>query len=436
MFHYRDAQNSARTLRIAHGNPLFAFLFALSLLALGGFPLPLALATSSALQLVVPLDGEPFEGKLHTIDEHGLTFVGQTKVTLPLDQFVRWGNPVEPRPHTFLVLADGGRLVAAADWVGGAPVRLDGDTIVLQSALLSEVRLPRSVVAGVVFAQHKLLQDRLRLAELTGSTATGTDVLWLTNGDRLDGNLSELGGGTLAMDTTAGTAKLPLSRVEAVVLAAARKGSQSSQNPATPQKAKLAAALRDGSLLYVDALRATEQELVLELASCPPWSGGSVDDLIALQSLGGRFVYLSDLNPVDYRHVPYFTIHWPYQRDRNALGEMLVVNGKQYLKGIGMHSASRLTYSLNAEYRRFDAAVAIDDSAKRRGSVVFGVYLLRDGQWREAYRSGTIRGGNSPQPVSVDLSGAAGLTLTVDYADRGDELDRAVWLDARFIKKN
>ena len=61
------------------------------------------------------------------------------------------------------------------------------------------------------------------------------------------------------------------------------------------------------------------------------------------------------------------------------LGEPLVVGGKRYLKGIGMHSAARLTYRLDGKYQRFDAAVAIDDSADGRGSVTFGVYVLRDG---------------------------------------------------------
>ena len=78
--------------------------------------------------------------------------------------------------------------------------------------------------------------------------------------------------------------------------------------------------------------------------------------------------------------------------------------------------------------------MALDDAAKGRGSVVFGVYLLRDGKWAEAYKSGIVRGGESPQPVSVDLRGAQGLTLTVDYADRGDELDYADWLDARLVR--
>jgi hypothetical protein len=37
--------------------------------------------------------------------------------------------------------------------------------------------------------------------------------------------------------------------------------------------------------------------------------------------------------------------------------------------------------------------------------------------------------------LSVNVAGAQGITLVVDYAERGDEMDRADWLDARLITK-
>ena len=76
----------------------------------------------------------------------------------------------------------------------------------------------------------------------------------------------------------------------------------------------------------------------------------------------------------------------------------------------------------------------IDDAAEGRGSVTFGVYVLRDGKLSEAYKSDIVRGGEAPQRVSVDVAGAQGMTLVVDYAERGDEMDRADWLDARLVK--
>jgi hypothetical protein len=384
----------------------------------------------------VPVEGPTFAGELVSIGADGrVTFRvvaddatnGEIR-TLPLNDLVRWGHPVVPRPQTIVVLADGGQLVTAADWSGGAAVRLDGDAVVVLSDLFQEVPLPRAAVRGVVIAQRSHSEERAALVERVRSFGGDQDAVFLTNGDRLVGRVEELTGGSLTVAVQADTAKLPLSRVEAVALAHGRQPS------AAGRQARAIVGLRDGSLVYVDAVHGDEENLVLELASGVTLSGGAVADVVALQSLGGKFVYLSDLEPAAYRHVPYLDVAWPFERDRNVVGGPLVAGGKRYLKGLGMHSASRLTYWLDGKFQRFDASVAVDDSAEGRGSVTFGVYVLRNGEWKEANQSGVVRGGEAPQPVSVDVNKAQGLTLTVDFADRGDELDRADWLDARLVK--
>jgi hypothetical protein len=366
--------------------------------------------------------------------------------TLALDELVRWGNPVSPRAQTIVVLADGGRIVTAADWAGGAVVRLVGDDVVLVSDVWDEVRLARGLVSGIVFAQQRRPDDRERLVERvlepsTGIVQKGTgnsdaDAVMLSNGDRLTGKIMELDHGALAIETLGGVAKLPLSRVEAITLGArsAQGADKLSSHSSAKRTGKFAIGFRDGSLVYANAIRVDEKGAEIELANGAKLKGGAAGDIVSIQSFGGRVVYVSDLEGADYRGVPYLSVKWPFTRDRNVLGEPIVVRGKRYLKGIGMHSAARLTYRLDGNYRRFDSAVAIDDSAKGRGSVVFGVYTLRDGKWGEVFKSGIVRGADEPQFVSVDLRGAKGLTLTVDFADRGDELDHAVWLDARLVR--
>jgi hypothetical protein len=387
---------------------------------------------------VVRVDGEPFAAELVSVSNTKAVFRtpsdnGSAGVvsTLVLDDFVRWGHIAKPRPQTIVVLADGGRLITAPDWAGSAAVRLESEALVVRSSTFDEVRLPRQLVHGVVFAQRRNSAQREELEEqmhTVNADAESRDAAWLTNGDRLGGELNELAGGTLTITTAAGAAKLPLSRVEAVVL-------KRSLAPTADSPSKLVIGLRDGSVLYANAIRADDDELRVELASGTTLIGGTVADVAAIQPLGGRFVYLSDLEPADYRHVPYLDIQWLWQRDRSVTGSPLRVRGDRYLKGIGMHSAARLTCRLAGDYCRFDAAVAVDDTASGRGSVTFGVYLLRNGEWQEAFTSGILRGDDAPQPVSVDLRDAEALTLTVDYADRGDELDRGVWLDARLIDR-
>ncbi len=452
--------------RVSLSPSLLVFLSALLrvLCVLCGY-VAVVVGVNAAPQEVVPVEGAAFAAELVSVSADGVvTFrrivregiVAEATApsggvasavaekaevrTLQLDELVRWGNPVAPRARTVVVLADGGQLMTAADWSGGAAVRLEGEKIVVRSDQFGEVPLARGMVRGVVFAQQQHARDREELVgrvrnELSPIPSIqrkgNSDVVLLSNGDRVTGTLGALARGSLTIETDAGAAKLPLSRVDAVALGAP---SQPSPNPSLLGRGVTVVGLRDGSLMYANEVLANEKELKLTLGKSVTLRGGNVGDVVFMQSFGDRAVYLSDLEPADYRHVPYLNIDWPYKRDRNVLGEPLAVNGKLYLKGIGMHSAGRLSYRLDDKYKRFEAAVAIDDSADGRGSVTFGVYVLRDGKWNEAYKSGIVRGGDAPQPVSVDVSGAQGLTLTVDYADRGDELDRADWLDARLVK--
>jgi hypothetical protein len=106
-----------------------------------------------------------------------------------------------------------------------------------------------------------------------------------------------------------------------------------------------------------------------------------------------------------------------------------------------MVTAARLTYRVPPQVERFAAEVAVDEIAAEiaveggaagRGSVVFRVYLLRENDWQQEFASPVVRGGGKPLAVSVNLAGAKEIALVTDYADRGDELDYADWLDARF----
>src|SRR5262249_47929596 len=114
-------------------------------------------------------------------------------------------------------------------------------------------------------------------------------------------------------------------------------------------------------------------------------------DLVALYVFQGRAVYLSDLKPRRYEHTPYLDVAWPYVADGSVAGRMLRVGGSVYDKGLGLHSASRLTYDLAGGYRRFEALVGLDDRSGRGGSA--RVQVLLDGKATAFDREVTGRGG-------------------------------------------
>jgi hypothetical protein len=393
------------------------------------------------------MDGAPASGELLSIDSDGKVRFRVAERTEPLiinaSDLVRWGNPMPPRAQILVVLANGGQLVTSADWSGGSAVQIKGGEVLVRSDVWDDITLPKAAVSGIVFSQRKRVDERERLAEelrhsspaeqsVNKSGERPSDSVQLTNGDRLTGIVEAIEGGSVSIATSAARATLPLSRIEAI-----RFGSSTSADPGrapASEKEGLILGARDGSSLYARRVLSESDKFTVEIEDGIKITGGKVADIAALQSLGGRFEYLSDIEKVDYRSVPYLSLEWPLARDRNVLGAPLMVNGKRYAKGLGMHSAARFTIKLESAYRRFDAEIALDDAAKGRGSVVFGVYVERDNKWVEAFKSNLVRGGESPQFVSVDLSAASGLTLTVDYADRGDELDYADWLNARLVR--
>jgi hypothetical protein len=392
----------------------------------------------------MPVDGEPFAAKLVALDGAGrvvfqpVNEAGESTGsprTFDLDAFVRWGNPATIAPQPIILLSDGSRLVAAADWSGSPAVRLEGDSLVVRTNEWGDVRLARQQLRGVVFAQRNSPADRRRLEDWVRAADSTQEQLLLTNKDRVTGPIKAFPGGSLTFATDAGDAKLPISRVEA--FAFGRQTGDTGGAPSVesePADAPLLLGMRSGSLLRAVHATANENVCELTLDGGTVLKGNAFEDLVYLQTVrSNRFVYLSDVEPADYRHVPYLDLPWPYKRDHNVLGGPLVAGGKCFTKGLGMHSAARLTYKLERAYKRFDALAAIDDSALKRGSVTFAVYVLRDGKWQLAYTSDVVRGGEAPRNISVDVSGADAMTLVVDFADRGDELDHADWLDARLI---
>ncbi len=111
-------------------------------------------------------------------------------------------------------------------------------------------------------------------------------------------------------------------------------------------------------------------------------------------------------------------------------GGQLRCGGRLYLKGLGLHSAARLSYRLDRPWSRFQAEVGIDGSTGGRGSVGYRIFV--DG--KQKYVSPPIRGGMPPQAVSIDLTGAKRLDLVVDFGEAGDVMDHADWLNARLVK--
>ncbi len=107
------------------------------------------------------------------------------------------------------------------------------------------------------------------------------------------------------------------------------------------------------------------------------------------------------------------------------------LHGTVYRHGIGTHASSDVLIDLNGSALRFAAVVGVDDDKKGFGSVRF--HVIVDG--KTAATTPILHGGDEPKFLSVDLTGAKRLQLSIDDADDGIEHDHADWAGAVLILK-
>jgi hypothetical protein len=190
--------------------------------------------------------------------------------------------------------------------------------------------------------------------------------------------------------------------------------------------------LRDGSRVTGKVLGLKEKKLKVEALNAQPWSVPA-ESLASLEFKGGKMVYLSDLVPASVEEKPYVggaPLVFKWRKDRSASGGKISLAGKDYDRGIGVHSYARLTFNLEGQYAKFLCDTGLDASASASAASAWKV--LVDGKEAAA---GLAKAGEKPQPVKIELKGASKLELICDYGpdddDAGDVLD---WAGARLIK--
>jgi hypothetical protein len=384
-------------------------------------------------------DGARIEGLLQGLDEQErvVVLVGDQRQLIDGEQLAYWGKLSKAGRGAWLLMRGGSQIVAdLAGWTE--------EQVTLESRFWQRTTIQVSSLQAIVLKAPVSISGQDRLLQRIQEHVGEEDVLLLHGGDILRGGLL----GTSVMGETlpvirmriAGRTdvlKVPVSRVRAVAFR---------QLPAADQvnsTDRWIVGFRDGSRLSVSSLKQQgtsircqlDEDLVL--ARMPAGGDRPWGDVVYVRPLRESTAYLSDLEPLGYKHVPFLGNSWPYRLDRNVTGGRLACGGAIYEKGIGMHSTSRLAFDVPPEAESFDAEIALDDAAGRRGSVFFVVYCQQQvegepaGDWEMVYQSEMVRGGEPPRLLSVPLDGARRLALVVQHADRGDVRDHANWLHAR-----
>ena len=294
---------------------------------------------------------------------------------------------------------------------------------------------------------HTAANGRLRKTILTADPEH--DVVILLGGGREAGVLETLEGGGIrfSSDGLGDSVLITYNQLRAIVLAdlgdtpeAQPEGSEKKDGEAR-SRARLT--LRDGSRFVARLLRLESGNLSVSRTDLGILSI-ALTEVLEVAFLDGRSSYLSDREPLRTKeHLgPAFVLTRPFRRDTNVLGAPMRMAGREYKKGLGVHSYSLLEYTLDGEFSRFLAWVGLDESARPTdpgtlntdvGSVVFRVLL--DGKpvlekpmtWRDP-----------PVQLEVPISGGNVLGLEVDYGGRAGSTnfarDRANWAESIVIK--
>jgi hypothetical protein len=153
------------------------------------------------------------------------------------------------------------------------------------------------------------------------------------------------------------------------------------------------------------------------------------EQIVTLDFSLGKVRYLSQLEPREVKYTPFFDQVWTYYRDRPRDGGMLRLGNKEYARGLWIHSRTLLKYRLNAEYRRFQAVMGIDQAVAPLGNV----HVVISGDDKVLHQS-DVRGTDPPLNLDLDIAGVRELEILVDFGGDLDIADHLDLADAKVIK--
>lgn len=163
-----------------------------------------------------------------------------------------------------------------------------------------------------------------------------------------------------------------------------------------------------------------------------------LDQIAEIDLSRGKIVFLSDLKSDLAAYTPFFGLEkepasrlelFRPRQDQNLESKPLQIGGKQFPKGLSLHSRTEIVYRLPGHFSRFEAIAGIDDSVRPRGHV----RLVVRGDDKVLLEA-KLAGADPPRPIAVDVTSVGRLSILVDF---GDDLDVSDHLDlgnARFIK--
>jgi hypothetical protein len=326
-----------------------------------------------------------------------------------------------PSPAVWVELVDGSSLVGQGFTARGdrAELRLGSQALELSRKDLAAVRFQRPSDA--------LAAEWTRIVE----TKTAGDLLVIRKGDSLDYHKGVIG------DVTDSEVQFELDGDRLPVKRAKIAGLVYYQAPGR--------SLPDGTCRITDVEGSCWTARTLALADKLEWTtpagvrmSRTLAEVRRIDFASDKVVFLSDLQPESSQWTPFFELEknlpalsqfFAPRTDRNLRGSRLQLDGRQYDKGLALHTRTKLVYRLPDRFRRLKATAGIDDLFRPNGVV----RLVIQGDERVLMEA-TITGEEPPLAIDVDLSGVRRLTILADFGAGLDVGGHLLLCEARVIK--
>jgi hypothetical protein len=316
----------------------------------------------------------------------------------------------EPAVQVRLVLRGGQVLF------GALREPLKPDSLTIQHRLLGSMDLPFDQISEI-----RLESDPAAAHRAIASTTGAFDVLWLANGDRVEGILRSMGADQLTVELASGQhVRMPTRAVRLIQLAAVSSPATATDSRPAPVLAWLR--LRDGQRIAASRIGWDPAHLAVTFA----FQGRPIvlpaEQIAGIEPVTTKWQWLTDLPPAGYEHKPLLAPFLKWRIDLTAAGTPVWCNGSPVPRGLGMPAGSTIRFDLGGAYSRLLVWPILDDSSGPAGSCTARILVDGKPQWE-----GTVKSFARSAGVIVDLADKRELVLHVEPADTGDVLTRFVW---------
>lgn len=304
--------------------------------------------------------------------------------------------------------------VAGGDRLIGQPKALDGSTLVWFASGIGEVPVPIERALGILRDEpnnRNLLADR------------GEDELRLANGDVVKGIVTGVAERAITIGPTGGNPlDVPAESVRQLLFATPPGGRAKTTVPGFVVR------LTTGTIVSCDKLTIANDQVKLTFASGASASVPSA--LVAgIEHTNGPVAWLSSRTPAESTYTPFLDAGFVPQMDRAVTGEPLRFAGQTYVRGIGLHSKSRLIWQLEPGDKSFRTRYAIDPSL---GYADVDVRILVDE--KVVHEQKHVKAATLSPVIKADLKSAKTLTIEVDYGAGYDIQDRVMFLEPAIVR--